>query len=202
MARACAECNATQGIVSTAPKTASRQPVMRREIVSDITFWFVAALGATMLVVLLGVVSGAIPVSSPATDDAPLSESAATPPVETLSASTAAPTKPATTPDRTVSARTTTQPASTPPPPRTDAVIVVTAARGESWFSARLGSEEGQVLDERVLAQGESVRLEGRRIWLSVGAAGNVDLTVNGKPRSISPGTVELVLTRPAPAAS
>ena len=76
------------------------------------------------------------------------------------------------------------------------------ASRGDSWFSARLGSESGRVLDERVLPQGESVRLRGERIWLTVGAAGNVDLTVNGKPRDIAPGTVELVLTRPVSAAS
>lgn len=174
---------------------------MRRELVSDIAFWCIAALGATMLVVLLGVVGGAIPIATPSTDDTAAAESTAAPPVETPSKpATAGQTEPAKALDRTVSTQTVTQPAPTPPAPAAEAIIVVTAARGDSWFSARLGSEGGRVLDERVLAQGESVRLEGRKIWLSVGAAGNVDLTVNGKPRTISPGTVELVLTRPAPA--
>jgi hypothetical protein len=176
---------------------------MRREIVSDIAFWCVAALGATMLVVLLGVVGGAIPIDSSSTDDnGAVAESTAAPATPPPKAATTAPKEPAKAPDRTVSAQTATQPKPTPPAPPAEAIIVVTAARGDSWFSARLGSEEGRVLDERVLAQGESVRLEGPRIWLSVGAAGNVDLTVNGKPRSISPGTVELVLTRPPSAAS
>ena len=67
------------------------------------------------------------------------------------------------------------QPATTAPPesiPRTEStttstaptvpeqvVVVLAAVRGDSWFSARVGSESGRVLDERVLAQGESVRL-------------------------------------------
>ena len=66
--------------------------------------------------------------------------------------------------------------------------------RGESWYSARVGSENGRVLDERVLALGETVRY-GERIWLSVGAAGNVDVTVDGKPKELAPGTVSVVLT-------
>ena len=40
-------------------------------------------------------------------------------------------------------------------------VVVLAAVRGDCWFSARVGSESGSVLDERVLAQGESVRLHG-----------------------------------------
>ena len=87
----------------------------------------------------------------------------------------------------------------TPEAPAT-AVVVMRAVRGDSWFSARLGSEEGRLLDERILTQGESVRLAGRRIWLTVGAAGNVELTVNGKPRPLSPGTVSVVLTSTPPA--
>ena len=75
-------------------------------------------------------------------------------------------------------------------------VVGVTASRGDSWFSARVGSEEGRVLDERVLAQGETVRLRGSKIWLSVGASGNLDVTVDGEPTTLPPGTVSVVLTR------
>ena len=67
--------------------------------------------------------------------------------------------------------------------------------RGECWFSARVGSESGRVLDERVLAQGETVRLQAKRIWLSVGASGNVEVTVDGKPKELAPGTVSVVLS-------
>ena len=77
-------------------------------------------------------------------------------------------------------------------------VVVLSAVRGDSWFSARVGSETGRVLDERVLSQGESVRLRATRIWLSLGAAGNVEVTVDGKPKALSPGTVSVVLSRRA----
>jgi hypothetical protein len=50
------------------------------------------------------------------------------------------------------------------------------------------------VLEETVLAQGDSVRIRAARVWLSLGASGNVDVTLNGKPRPVSPGTVALVL--------
>ena len=39
-----------------------------------------------------------------------------------------------------------------------------------------------------MLAQGETVRLRGERIWLSVGAAGNVEVTVDGKPKELVAG--------------
>jgi len=47
---------------------------------------------------------------------------------------------------------------------------------------------------ERVLRQGETVKLRGRRIWLQLGAAGNVDVTVDGKDRQIPSGTTNVVL--------
>jgi RodZ C-terminal domain len=72
--------------------------------------------------------------------------------------------------------------------------VVVTAARGDCWISARLGSEHGQVLEERLLAQGESVTLRGARVWMSIGAAANVDVTVNGEDRKLQSGTVAVVL--------
>jgi hypothetical protein len=171
-----------------------------RKRAPDILFWFVLALSAAVLGGLLLLVGGILPVEDPSDRSAGLTETASTPAPAPAPASrttaraetqkrTAAP--PATTPTVTTTAK---------PPPAT--LVVVTASRGDSWFSARLGSESGRVLDERVLAQGESVSLKGERIWLTVGAAGNVDLTVNGKPREIQPGTVELVLQRPASGAS
>ena len=72
--------------------------------------------------------------------------------------------------------------------------MIVTAARGDCWISARLGSETGRVLEERLLAQGESVTLRGARVWMSIGAAANVDVTVNGQDREIQSGTVAVVL--------
>ena len=80
-------------------------------------------------------------------------------------------------------------------------VVVLSAVRGDSWFSARVGSESGRLLDERVLTQGESVRLQAKRIWLSIGAAGNIEVTVDGEPKELS-GTVSVVLPTPGTTAT
>ena len=94
-------------------------------------------------------------------------------------------------------------PSPPPPPPRlvttraprpTVPTIEIYASRGDCWVSAHKGSQAGATLVERVLRQGETVRLRGRRIWLQLGAAGNVDLTVDGKDRPIPNGTTDVVL--------
>ena len=161
-----------------------------------ILFWLLAALSTAMLAVLLAVVGGIVPVDAGSDRAGSATELAPSPEAVTQTAETTTETTPESTgtteePQPEASAATTT---ATPQP--TPTLVVVTASRGDSWFSARVGSESGRVLDERVLTQGESVSLRGARIWLTVGAAGNVDVTVNGEPRAISPGTVELVLTR------
>jgi Domain of unknown function (DUF4115) len=154
-------------------------------MLSNVLFWVVACLSAVLLVFLGLVVGGALPIDSPSAPDA-TSEEVAVEPVPAPSTAPAAVPLPTT--------ATAPAPETTAAPPPT--VVVLTAVRGDSWFSARVGSEEGRVLDERVLAQGDSVRLEGPRIWLTVGAAGNVEVTVDGKPRQLEPGTVSLVLAR------
>ena len=161
---------------------------MSKPTFANVLFWCVAAAGAVALNVLVLAVAGVLPGASYAVAPAPSTQAAEAPIAETV--------KPVPTPGSSVGTTTPpeTKPARPKPAPRT--VVVVSAARGDSWFSARLGSESGRVLDERVLAQGQSARFQGGRIWLTVGAAGNVDLTVNGKPREIAPGTISLVLTR------
>ena len=150
---------------------------LNRHRLSDILFWVVAGLSALLLVVLALVVGGAIPIDPASTPDV-TSEELLEEPAAARSTESAA-----------------TSPVATTPRDTALAVVVLTAVRGNSWFSARVGSENGKVLDERVLAQGESVQLRGQRIWLSVGAAGNVEVTVDGKPRTLAPGTVSVVLT-------
>ncbi|MGH3072043.1 MAG: DUF4115 domain-containing protein [Gaiellaceae bacterium] len=147
------------------------------------------AVSATCFAVFLLLVAGVLPTEPPnrvasagqaaSSDRAPLSD-----PVEP---------EPTREPEAAVE---TPPPAATPAPPPVTTVIV-TATRGASWVSARLGSATGRVLEERLLAQGESTRLTGPRIWLLVGASGNVDVEVNGKPRALAPGTVETVFTPP-----
>ncbi len=150
---------------------------LKRHRLSDILFWVVAGLSALLLVVLALVVGGAIPIDPASTPDV-TSEELLEEPAAARSTESAA-----------------TSPAATTPRDVALAVVVLTAVRGDSWFSARVGSENGKVLDERVLAQGESVQLRGQRIWLSLGAAGNVEVTVDGKSRTLAPGTVSVVLT-------
>lgn len=165
----------------------------------NILFWCLAGLSAVMLVAMVLVVGGFVPLES-ASEPVGASTEALPGPAPKLSTAS---TETATTTDRTTTpaesttpaeteTSTTTGPAEEPGP----TLVVVTAARGASWFSARLGSENGRLLDERVLAQGESTRFVGKRIWLSIGAAGNVDVTVDGKPWALAAGTVSVVLTR------
>lgn len=157
----------------------------------DILFWVVLTLSEVALAGLLLVVVGVLPTGDATDGTADVTPAPATRPTPSTEPPSVVTTRPA----PAAPTRTTTTTAAKVP---SVTLVVVTASRGDSWFSARVGSETGRVLDERVLAQGESVQLRGERIWLTVGAAGNVDLTVNGKPRDIQPGTVELVLPRPA----
>jgi Domain of unknown function (DUF4115) len=154
---------------------------LSRQSLSSILFWTVAALSALLLVLLVLVIGGVVPVDSPGEQAEPASEALEPPP---------APTTTSDSPARSTPRQTQTEPLVRP----AQTVVVVTAARGDSWVSARVGSASGRVLDERVLAQGESSTFRGVRIWLSVGASGNVDVTVDGEPTTLPPGTVSVVL--------
>ena len=151
--------------------------------VSNIAFGCVAAACVALWATLALAFVGVLPIIA----EPELAPTGTTPPLAVPAATTVKTTEP---PEPAPPAAAERAPEAPPP-----AVVVMTAVRGDSWFSARLGSESGRVLDERILARGDSARLEGRRIWLSVGAAGNVELTVDGKPRRLSPGTVSVVLT-------
>jgi hypothetical protein len=92
----------------------------------------------------------------------------------------------------------------TPPPATTtgrqpqpgDARLVVKASRGDSLLSVHADSEAGESLYDGVLAQGRSVSLFGPRLWIRLGAAENVDLTLDGRPVERLPaGSIDLVAT-------
>jgi RodZ C-terminal domain len=89
---------------------------------------------------------------------------------------------PATKPDQTVAHRT------------VESRVQIVASRGDCWVSAREGSPRGPALVARVLHTGETVTLRGRKIWLELGAAGNVDVSVDGKARPVPSGTTNVVL--------
>ena len=79
-----------------------------------------------------------------------------------------------------------------PEPP----TISIVAAHGPSWIAARAGSADGRPLWEGILDAGKSVSFDSSRVWLRLGAAGNLDLLVDGKPvRGLSSGTLDVLAT-------
>ena len=149
---------------------------------ADLLFWLLAAVAAAAFMFFVLVLGGVVPIGS------------SDPPVE-AALPAGAPTKPEPVNER--KAPVVEAPAAKPEEPERGSqlvTVVVTATRGDCWLSARAGSESGRVLDERVLLQGESVRLRARRVWLSLGASSNVDVLVDQEPREVPAGTVAVVL--------
>jgi Domain of unknown function (DUF4115) len=72
--------------------------------------------------------------------------------------------------------------------------VVLSAVRGDCWMSVRAAGESGAILCEGVLVQGDSLQFKQRKVWLRLGAASNLEISVNGKPAQVRYGTVEFVL--------
>ena len=72
--------------------------------------------------------------------------------------------------------------------------VVVRAPGGDCWLQARAGSETGRLLYEGTLEQGKSIRFAVKRLWLRLGAASHVVVTVGGKRRPAGTGTVDLLI--------
>ena len=99
----------------------------------------------------------------------------------------------------------------TPPPTPAErggtlATLVLSATRGDCWVSVRVGSSKGADLYEGKLARGQEVRFAKTRLWLRLGAAGNLQATLNGRAVTAFPqGTINILVTArgiaPAPAA-
>lgn len=65
--------------------------------------------------------------------------------------------------------------------------VVIAGARGNgSWLEARRGSQTGRVLYSGLVEPGRRVHLRGRVIWTRFGAAGNLDITVDGRPVTLT----------------
>jgi hypothetical protein len=154
---------------------------MNRPPTGQVLFWVLSAAALASLGFFLALLAGVLPIEDP------YSAPERTPAAVRAAPSTTAEETTAETERRPVVARRKASPQV--------ATVVVTATRGDCWISARLGSENGRVLAERLLPKGESLTLTGARIWLSAGAAANVDLTVNGAARELQPGTVAVLLT-------
>jgi uncharacterized protein DUF4115 len=161
---------------------------------SDVFFWILATVALALFVFFVLVLSGTIGAepSRGSTDTASKAEQA-----RTTSPQPTQPFKPPKAqqkPRRQTSTKTTATVTPPPPKPAQLVTVVLTASRGDCWFQARAGSANGPVLDERVLSRGESISLRSKSVWLAVGAAGNLDVTVDGKPRQLSSGTISVVL--------
>jgi hypothetical protein len=159
---------------------------------TDVLFWMLAMLALASVVLFMLVLSGAVaidssPTASQTTETTKTTSAAAASPAKTTTR-----TKPAAAP--TTATKTATQAPAPAQKPAQLTTVVLTASRGDCWFQARAGSAEGKVLDERVLSQGESTSIKSKSVWLTVGASGNLDVTVNGKPEALAAGTVSVVL--------
>jgi hypothetical protein len=71
----------------------------------------------------------------------------------------------------------------------TAVALTLTASRGESWMEVRNGSKTGRVLYSGVLAQGRTRSFHAARVWVLLGAAGNVDARVDGTSVRLPIGT-------------
>jgi hypothetical protein len=82
------------------------------------------------------------------------------------------------------------------PAGKSGANLVITAAGGDSWVEAHVGSRVGPVLFQGTLRRGRKLRLTAERIWVRLGAASNLSLAVNGRPAAIDlQGTLDVLVT-------
>jgi hypothetical protein len=87
-------------------------------------------------------------------------------------------------------------PAAPEPARASTALLALTAARGDCWLSVRADASDGKVLYEGTLVSGRTIRLQGKQLWVRMGAAANLDLTLNGeKVAELPAGTVDVVAT-------
>jgi cytoskeletal protein RodZ len=170
---------------------------MTKPRISQVLLWTLAIVTLALFGFFVALVAGALPIDDPPAppDTGALSQTEpAEEPTTTAVTKRVRRTTPAPAPASTAATATSATATTSSTTPPTLATVIVKATRGDCWVSARLGSESGRVLEERLLAQGESVTLRGAQVWLSIGAASNVDISVNGEDREIRSGTVAVIL--------
>jgi uncharacterized protein DUF4115 len=92
--------------------------------------------------------------------------------------------------------RTTAAIAAEPREPKLTGKLTLTATRGACWVELRAGSANGRRLFAGILGASRSISFSGRRFWLSLGAAYNVDARFGGRPvrgfpRGVSTVTID-----------
>ncbi len=74
--------------------------------------------------------------------------------------------------------------------------LVLRATAGDCWVQVRAGSARGTVLYEGFLLRGSTERFVGKRLWLRLGAPGNLAIMLNGqRVDNLPAGTADLVAT-------
>jgi hypothetical protein len=157
----------------------------------ELAFWTLTTAVVGLGVLLVLVMSGQL-VAQPTRPTIEAAPPATTEPPPTTSAPTIEPeseTEPAPAPEP--------EPANGRPTDPQTVAVTISASRGDCWVSARKNAETGDVLFEGILPLGESIQVEGVRVWLLLGASANVDVSVDGKDVSLPAGTVETVMPLP-----
>jgi hypothetical protein len=72
----------------------------------------------------------------------------------------------------------------------------ITAPRGSSWVLVRAGTSAGRVLYSGILNQGQTISVRDRLLWVSFGAAANLDAQLNGSPLELGAGTYDARIDR------
>jgi hypothetical protein len=73
-------------------------------------------------------------------------------------------------------------------------LVVLKAARGDSWVEVHVGSATGRSLYADTLTQGHRIHYRQSRLWIRLGRSSNVDATVDGKPATLPIGTASVVV--------
>jgi hypothetical protein len=155
--------------------------VERRRIgrLEPVAFWLALAVAIALLLVLVGVITGAIPVDDPSSGET-LAAVPTTAPAPVRETPPVAKTTPVAQPAAETAA---------------DDVVQVRAVGGDCWLEAREGSSTGPVLFIGLLARGTTKRLNAKRVWLRLGAGENVEIVAGGKRAEVPAGTSDIVLS-------
>ena len=86
------------------------------------------------------------------------------------------------------------KPATKPKPKQ--AHLVLAPARGDCWLEVHVRTPDGDLAFVGTLEQGaKPLSLTAKRLWIRAGAPQNLDVELNGKPRSFPYGPVTVVVT-------
>ena len=74
--------------------------------------------------------------------------------------------------------------------------LVLTPVRGDCWLEVHVRTADGKLGFVGTLEQGaKPLSLTAKRLWIRAGAPQNLDVELNGKPRSFPYGPVTVIVT-------